>query len=261
MIVYIAGYGRSGSTILDIKLGKQFGFVSLGEVASIYSDLDDTGTARCGCGNSYSECELWHSLDRLDERQRRQKQLLLRMFQSPSPLRVFFHIAYRIRYRQSPTISIEAAATEPLKLAYQKYNDAIFIDSSKTAMFCATRPQLLKKYGFKVIVVHIVRPLKDVLSSIQKGDNQYLSGKSPRKKHLRKIRAVISYFLSNYYAKQANSIAPYIRISQLDLRNSESRVIKKISSFLQSHIPEAYTRYSANHLVSGNRLKTQFFAN
>ena len=57
-IVYIAGLGRSGSTILDRLLGAQPEFHSAGEVASTWSQgvLEDR---LCSCGQPFSSCAFW----------------------------------------------------------------------------------------------------------------------------------------------------------------------------------------------------------
>jgi hypothetical protein len=61
-IVYIAGSGRSGSTLLARILGQLEGFVSPGEVRHIWQ----TGAPLlvhdqlCGCGRPYDSCPLWN---------------------------------------------------------------------------------------------------------------------------------------------------------------------------------------------------------
>jgi hypothetical protein len=52
-VVYIAGWGRSGSTILDLALGGIEGWFSCGELNTVWWNLD------CGCGARVHECEFW----------------------------------------------------------------------------------------------------------------------------------------------------------------------------------------------------------
>ena len=60
-LIYIAGAGRSGSTLLARILGQLDGFVSVGEVRHLWR----TGAPLlasdqlCGCGRSYESCPLW----------------------------------------------------------------------------------------------------------------------------------------------------------------------------------------------------------
>ena len=57
-LIYIAGFARSGTTILGNMLGELDGFVHVGELYRMWrraSQLRD----RCGCGEPLEECSLW----------------------------------------------------------------------------------------------------------------------------------------------------------------------------------------------------------
>lgn len=60
-LVYLAGMGRSGSTLLDRLLDQLDGWASLGEVVHLWhrSALDDE---RCGCGERFSSCPTWSAI-------------------------------------------------------------------------------------------------------------------------------------------------------------------------------------------------------
>src|SRR5438067_145989 len=60
-VVYIAGCGRSGSTLLDRILGEAPGFVPGGELRNVWS-WGVTPTARCGCGVGFQECSFWRAV-------------------------------------------------------------------------------------------------------------------------------------------------------------------------------------------------------
>ena len=61
--VYIAGRGRSGSTLLELLLGAHPEIVALGEIEklSLQFARDGTGTypGRCSCGKPPIECPIW----------------------------------------------------------------------------------------------------------------------------------------------------------------------------------------------------------
>lgn len=58
-VLYIAGWDRSGSTILDQILGQLPGFFSVGELV----DLWDRGAkALCGCGSLMEDCAIWRQI-------------------------------------------------------------------------------------------------------------------------------------------------------------------------------------------------------
>ena len=57
-VLYVAGFGRSGSTLLGNALGQVEGFVSVGEIRQVW----EYGLVRnkvCGCGAPFGECALW----------------------------------------------------------------------------------------------------------------------------------------------------------------------------------------------------------
>jgi hypothetical protein len=58
VVLYIAGWGRSGSTIMGNILGQLPGFAHVGELANVWtrSVIEDS---LCGCGARFSECAEW----------------------------------------------------------------------------------------------------------------------------------------------------------------------------------------------------------
>lgn len=57
-VLYVTGWGRSGSTILDTLLGQVEGFFSTGELWSFFS-AGLVSRRPCGCGAPLPECPVW----------------------------------------------------------------------------------------------------------------------------------------------------------------------------------------------------------
>ena len=60
-VVFIAGFGRSGSTLLERLLGESKGVCALGEVVHLW----ERGLGRdelCACGEPFSECPQWRAI-------------------------------------------------------------------------------------------------------------------------------------------------------------------------------------------------------
>jgi hypothetical protein len=60
-VLYIGGFGRSGSTLVERILGQIPGFCSAGEIVFLWQ----RGLAEnqlCGCGSPFAECSFWHSV-------------------------------------------------------------------------------------------------------------------------------------------------------------------------------------------------------
>ena len=57
-VLFVGGFGRSGSTLLDRLLGQIVGFVSLGEVKYLWQRglVEDQ---LCGCGTPFRSCPFW----------------------------------------------------------------------------------------------------------------------------------------------------------------------------------------------------------
>jgi Sulfotransferase domain len=57
-VVYVAGYSRSGSTLLDLLLGQLPGFFSTGELGYIWTHGLQQNRV-CGCGDRFLDCSFW----------------------------------------------------------------------------------------------------------------------------------------------------------------------------------------------------------
>jgi hypothetical protein len=60
-VLYITGWGRSGSTVLDKILGQLDGFFSVGELRYLW-DRGLIENRLCGCGTPFTQCEVWQQI-------------------------------------------------------------------------------------------------------------------------------------------------------------------------------------------------------
>lgn len=61
-VLYIAGAGRSGSTLLTSVLGQGDGIADVGELWKHWRKLADGGQQACGCGQAIASCSFWSSV-------------------------------------------------------------------------------------------------------------------------------------------------------------------------------------------------------
>lgn len=62
-LVYIAGYGHSGSTLLDMMLGSHTHIESMGEIKHfIQNPSIVAGNSKCACGQYARDCRYWNEL-------------------------------------------------------------------------------------------------------------------------------------------------------------------------------------------------------
>jgi hypothetical protein len=62
-VAYIAGAGRSGSTLLAMLLGALPGCVSIGELRHMWRRGIQLNQ-RCGCGEPFWDCPFWSDVGR-----------------------------------------------------------------------------------------------------------------------------------------------------------------------------------------------------
>jgi hypothetical protein len=60
-VIYIAGSGRSGSTLLERVLGELPGVVNVGELIDLFGRTAPHGE-QCGCGRAFADCPFWHGV-------------------------------------------------------------------------------------------------------------------------------------------------------------------------------------------------------
>jgi hypothetical protein len=169
-VIYIAGSGRSGSTLLERTLGEMPGVVNVGELIDLFRRVAPRDE-RCGCGQPFSSCPFWtrvgervpggwdeerlaavHGLQRRVARQRH----LPRLLAMPLAGRDFrgdiasYGRAYADVYR---AIAAEAGA-------------ACVVDASKWPV----QALALSRAGIDVRVIHLVRDVRGVAHSVGRKD-------------------------------------------------------------------------------------------
>ncbi len=167
-VVYIAGSGRSGSTLLERTLGEIPGFVNVGELIDLFRRGASRGE-RCGCGRAFAACPFWASVgerafgDWTDARladvhplQRRvaQQRYLPRLLAIPLAGREFR--ADVARYGAYYASLYRAIATEA--------GAACVVDASKWPV----QALALARGGIDVRVIHLVRDVRGVAHSLSK---------------------------------------------------------------------------------------------
>lgn len=157
-VLYIAGWGRSGSTILDNVLGQVDGFFSAGELMFLWRRGLVEGRL-CGCGQPVRECEIW-------------TRVLARAYpHGVDPQEMLRLEAHSARTRHLP---LHLARIEPGSRRYRDELGALYralqaetgcrviVDSSKSPSYGRV---LAGTPGLDVRVVHLVRDPRAVAYS------------------------------------------------------------------------------------------------
>jgi hypothetical protein len=165
-VVFIAGSGRSGSTLLERALGEMPGFVNVGELIDLFR-REASRAERCGCGRPFADCAFWAGVGERafggwgDARladvhplQRRvaQQRYLPRLLVMPLAGRRFREDVGR--YGASYASIYRAIATEA--------GAPCVVDASKWPV----QALALSRGGIDVRVIHLVRDVRGVAHSL-----------------------------------------------------------------------------------------------
>lgn len=162
-VIYLAGSGRSGSTLLELSLNNVLGQPATGELIHLWHhSLDEV---KCGCGEIVSDCEFWGSV----------------FNKMPISKDFFNDVALLkkevLRWRYLPWLIFPDLAPKQYKERFKKFveyyeqlylalasslNSQLVVDASKNVLMLFMFNQF-KKIEFKVI--HLVRDPRGVVYS------------------------------------------------------------------------------------------------
>lgn len=256
-VVYIAGYGRSGSTVLGTILAQLDGFVHAGELCFLSEDrLDPSRT--CSCGRAYDECDFWGEPRVVDATTRtgwRRARRIESLAFLPRLLAGWISPRDREEYRllQRDLFASLAPLAE------------VVADSSKTARGAAGRPlALLRTAGLDVRLIHLTRDGRGCLRSILVGGSNWsLEGRDDAPP-TGAFRASVGWVLSNLIASVLGLTAfrgRYLRLKLEDLVAEPEASIRRLGAFLDvdtTSLAAAAARgdgLAVGHIAGGNRLR------
>jgi hypothetical protein len=146
-VLFVGGYGRSGSTILDMLLDRVPGITAVGEFRHLFGRaLGDNEL--CSCGSKFDECAYWRAVierafpagfDR--ERVHRAMRAINRLAATPQVL----HPAHRTPAMRDHCRVYGDAFVAAYRAVLAVSGDSVVVDSSKYplhGLFLATRPEV-----------------------------------------------------------------------------------------------------------------------
>lgn len=247
-IIFIAGNGRSGSTLLDILLGSSANAFGGGELTNISRDtiFDEF----CSCQSKIGNCELWTTvyktwLENSNITLEKYKFLKYKFERNKSTLRVLVNYIFPTKdfknYRES---------TYQLFSAIHKVTGKnIIIDSSKSPQ----RILILKKYQ-NLTVFHLCRNARGVLNSAKKVARKDVKAGIEENQYARRtsktlIEWVFVNFITELFCIRVNS--KKIKFKEF---TSSPEILNQINSDLQIKV---FDNLNPPHMLAGNRLRLQ----
>ena len=232
-VIYVAGCGRSGSTLLARMLGQVEGAVSVGELRHLMltGALSSSHEELCGCGRSYAECPFWLRVVALafgDQPADREKLLGLRsqvdrvryvpwMLGLPRPSRYSHALA---EYADIQSRLYRAVA--------EAGGSRLVIDASKDL---STLYLLKHVPGVQVAgVVHLVRDVRGVSYSWTKQMiRPEFVGREVHMRRINPLRTAGYWLYSNLLAELSRHVYPtYLLVRYEDLIQSPRTWIRRV---------------------------------
>lgn len=224
-VIYIAGSGHSGTTLLDMMLDAHPAIVGVGEIMNFaqrsngHFTLNHEGS-KCSCGEEFHVCNFWKSVgDQLDER--------------PDAEQLQFD-------SEDPEIFGES-------------NDALFraiLRTSGTSIICDSSKStsrlraMLASDRFEVTIVHLIRDGRAVgYSHIRKSRSPYPNVASWQRVNLR-------------YALMFGRDSRYLRMHYLDLTSDWHTNVTRVLGTVGETFASVQERFweAEHHKAGGNHI-------
>jgi hypothetical protein len=240
-VLYIAGTGRSGSTILGNVLGQMQGFFHVGEIRYLW-DRSLIENRLCGCGLPFKECSLWRGI-------------LAEAFDDVEKIEISRLIAMRdqLRTRHIPSLMFPLLARRKIrKLAYYrstlsnlyraiqaKTGCRVIVDSSKFPGYgwlLGTLPNI------DLRILHLVRDVRGVTYSwLHRTKLQRdVLGKQTRLPSFNPLPTALRWALWNETIEMnwKRNRNVYLRMRYEDFMDSPKGKLQSIIDFLQEEVPK-----------------------
>ncbi|MEM7187505.1 MAG: sulfotransferase [Bacteroidota bacterium] len=251
-IIFIAGDGRSGSTLLESVLANAAGTIGVGECHRFWSRLAE-GTSLCGCGEPLSSCEFWNAVN---------EELKLQFPDyDPATFGEEVREFQRHRYfKQMPTLlqqprwSRLAEMVAHFYRAIAMYSEKnTIIDSSKSVPWALLLQSLDQ---FDVRVIHLERKLTGVANSWKKQVRlpEYISEERwmPRKSNALILKTWLKVKL---LSRKLRSAAPYIFLRFDQLCAHSETTLERIQEFAGIQLNTNKLQVQSGHGIAGNPMR------
>jgi len=241
-VIFIAGSGRSGSTLLDRVLGTLPNASSYNELRAIPKrGLGEN--QRCACGNSFRICEFWSRVIKISEIDNDSASTLIEQQLTVDRLSAFLKIFLGIGGKKFKH-NLEQYQNQLSRLYHAiaaVSGRPVLIDSTKIA----THALILSGIpGVRLHILHLVRDARDVASAWKK--RKYDPGTGEPMRYMSPLFVSFSWLVENLFAGMLKHRAPYHRVRYEDFISNPQHVLDEICDNIEP------LRGSSVKLTNGN---------
>jgi hypothetical protein len=262
-VLFIAGMGRSGSTLIDRTLGEVSGYHSLGEVTHLWQ-RGIADNQRCGSGEPFDSCPFWTKVghvafggwDRMDAA------AAIRLQRSVDRTRYIPFLA-TARFLPGFRSRVERYASmlgDVYQAAAEVSGARVLIDSSKHA----SAAYLLRHVtGISPAIVHLVRDPRAVAHAWTKVKAMPDAGPDAEMARYSLTKSSVLYTVHNAAIDLLRATAmPYVKVRYEDFTASPEETLRRILGIVGDggadleHLEGRTVRLGTNHNIGGNPMKS-----
>jgi len=263
-IVFVGGWGRSGSTLLTRMLAEVPNFVAVGEVRDIFlrGIIEDRV---CGCGERFSHCDFWQAVgddayggwDKLSVPRLKELRTL-----TDKPWHVPALMKPGLRKTTDEAVTEYGQILSPLYRSIRKITGASYIvDASKIASYGAI---LQRAEGLTPRFIHLVRDPRGSLNSwmkqVRMTDDLDRTRFMPR---YSTVSGAARYLGYNAEMHAVGKRSPYLLMKYEDLViEPEAKILEALrflgvpdGSDLSDFIQPDGVKLGVNHTIAGNPMR------
>lgn len=251
-IVYIAGDGRSGSTLLDMILSNMEDSISIGEGYRFWKRFYE-GDTFCGCGDAIESCDLWQNVHlRLKER-----------IPHYDPVKTWNNIQELLKFGNvgTPEKVLQENEIHELYDIIRCFYDSIIeisgkslvVDSSKSVgwlhLIVKAKPAGIKIIQLERKLPAVVNSWKKEVSLPEYRDKRVMM---PTRSNYTSVK---TYFKIILMMRSLRKKSSYFFLKYEDLLAKPSAVLTNLSDFLGHDLAFIKLNVQPSHSIGGNPMR------
>ena len=254
-VLYIAGFERSGSTLINRVLGQINRFVAWGELRDIW-EHGEIENRNCTCGASFHACSAWSHIlnERFYQTLGLTAQDMLRLKRKSRSAVLLTPFGQLGSFILDSTTTAYSAGLEQLYRTIQKEtNSKVIVDSTKASWYGYVLSQMT---SIDLYTVHIVRDPRGVCFSLQKRKNKG----EPECQWYNPLHASSSWVLKNWGVESLLNSGPkrYMRMRYEDFVEFPEQSVQSILNFIQEEnsklpfVEPSTVQMEIDHIITGS---------